>query len=86
MKRQLEFEKECRLLNIDINSAEAQQLRKTCNDANNNVTNAFATNNEVMLLIFKLNWYFLISLYDFFNGFKPTLYCEQFKLLTVKII
>lgn len=59
MKRQLEFEKECRLLNIDINSAEAQQLRKTCNDANNNVTNAFATNNEVMLLILMLTWIFI---------------------------
>lgn len=44
-KRQLDFEKECRLLNIDTNSPEAQELRKKSADANNNTTNAAFTNN-----------------------------------------
>ncbi|XP_072934411.1 uncharacterized protein sals isoform X1 [Epargyreus clarus] len=42
-KRQLDFEKQCRLLNIDINSPEAQELKNKANDANNN--NAAFTNN-----------------------------------------
>nr|XP_013189641.1 unnamed protein product [Amyelois transitella] len=36
-KRQLEFEKQCRLLNIDINSAEAQELKKSSMNTNNNI-------------------------------------------------
>ncbi|XP_059052561.1 trichohyalin [Achroia grisella] len=36
-KRQLDFEKQCRLLNIDINSPEAQELRKASNNINNNI-------------------------------------------------
>ncbi|XP_052752024.1 DNA ligase 1 isoform X2 [Galleria mellonella] len=39
-KRQLDFEKQCRLLNIDINSPEAQELRKASNNANNNIAKA----------------------------------------------
>lgn len=35
-KRQLDFEKQCRLLDIDIDSPEAEQLRKSASDANNN--------------------------------------------------
>lgn len=50
-KRQLEFEKQCRLLDIDINSDEAHSLRKSA--ANNNIAfNAAYTNidNEVNFL------------------------------------
>lgn len=39
-KRQLDFEKQCRLLDIDINSPEAQELKKSSIDANNNVASA----------------------------------------------
>ncbi|XP_028159377.1 DNA ligase 1 isoform X6 [Ostrinia furnacalis] len=51
-KRQLEFEKQCRLLNIDINSPEAENLRRTASDANNNFgtsaayTNSYNYDNE----------------------------------------
>ncbi|KAJ0173083.1 hypothetical protein K1T71_011259 [Dendrolimus kikuchii] len=49
-KRQLDFEKQCRLLNIDINSPEAEELRKNTSkaDANNNdaYTNAAFTNKD----------------------------------------
>lgn len=32
----MDFEKQCRLLEIDINSPEAENLRKSASDANNN--------------------------------------------------
>lgn len=45
-KRQLDFEKQCRLLGIDADSPEALALRKTSADANKNkaFTNAAYTN------------------------------------------
>lgn len=48
-KRQLDFEKECRLLGIEVNSPEAEALRKRKLDANNNdakTDNAY-TNSDV---------------------------------------
>lgn len=39
-KRQLDFAKECRLLNIEVNSPEADQLRKQKIDANSNLARA----------------------------------------------
>ncbi|KOB77271.1 Sarcomere length short [Operophtera brumata] len=44
-KRQIDLEKQCRLLNIDMNSPEAEKLWKTASDANNNAYNAAYTNN-----------------------------------------
>lgn len=44
-KRQLDFEKECRLLGIETNSAEAQQLRKSAANTNIHGTAAAYTNN-----------------------------------------
>lgn len=44
-KRQIDFKKQCRLLNIDINSPEAEKLWETASDANNNAYNAAYTNN-----------------------------------------
>lgn len=44
-KRQLDFERECMLLNIDINSNAAQELRKSAKSTNiNAATNAASTN------------------------------------------
>lgn len=42
-KTQLDIIKQCRLLNIDLNSKEAEELRNTT-DANNNLANASNTN------------------------------------------
>lgn len=44
-KRQLDFEKECRLLGIETNSPEAQQLRKSAANTNIYGTAAAYTNN-----------------------------------------
>lgn len=49
-KSQLDFLKQCRLLNIEVDSAEAEKLRKTVGDPNNNNANAITNNiqdNEV---------------------------------------
>lgn len=43
-KRQLDFEKQCRLLNIDIHSPEADELRKSTSQSNNNFGTAAYTN------------------------------------------
>ncbi|XP_069356745.1 calponin homology domain-containing protein DDB_G0272472-like isoform X1 [Maniola hyperantus] len=42
-KSQLDFLKQCRLLNIDVDSTEAEKLKKSA-DANNNANNAFTNN------------------------------------------
>ncbi|XP_039752172.1 glutamic acid-rich protein isoform X1 [Pararge aegeria] len=46
-KSQLDFLKQCRLLNIEVDSAEAEKLKKTFADTNNNnANNAFTNNNQ----------------------------------------
>lgn len=45
-KRQLDFEKQCRLLDIDINSPEAEALKKSSADSNNNAAGFAYTNRE----------------------------------------
>ncbi|XP_063389146.1 hepatoma-derived growth factor-related protein 2-like isoform X2 [Cydia fagiglandana] len=54
-KRQLDFEKECRLLNIDVNSTAAQELRKSAKSTNIIATTNADTNsdNEVWVAFFK---------------------------------
>lgn len=44
-KRQLDFEKQCKLLNIEINSPEAEELRKKTLDSNNNIAKSNACTN-----------------------------------------
>lgn len=44
-KRQLDFEKQCRLLNIELNSPEAEELRKKTLDTNNNLAKSNASTN-----------------------------------------
>ncbi|CAH2093883.1 unnamed protein product [Euphydryas editha] len=43
-KSQLDFLKQCRLLNIDVNCPEAEKLKMTLADANNTTNNAFTNN------------------------------------------
>ncbi|XP_045770289.1 DNA ligase 1-like isoform X2 [Maniola jurtina] len=45
-KSQLDFLKQCRLLNIDVDSTEADKLKKPSADPNNNANNAFTNNNQ----------------------------------------
>ncbi|CAB3246201.1 unnamed protein product [Arctia plantaginis] len=44
-KRQLDFEKQCKLLNIELNSPEAEELRKKTLDSNNNIAKSNACTN-----------------------------------------
>lgn len=45
-KNQLDFLKQCRLLNIDVNSPEAENLKLSSFNANNNISNAAFTNSN----------------------------------------
>lgn len=54
-KRQLEFEKQCRLLNIDVNSDEAHSLRKSA-ATNNIASNAFANADYEVKVLLVLNY------------------------------
>lgn len=57
-KRQLDFEKQCRLLNIDLQSAEAIELRAAADSNNNdNVTSINWQGNKVDAFI---NWVTII--------------------------